>query len=271
MNAARTGMNVPQILTILVVLLGLALSAWLVYMIRQTLLPFGIAFFLSYVLMPLVDRLESRGMPRIAGVLVIYAGMVGLLGFTFVSFVPVLGRGISDFRDRVLGENAVWTCILTNPGASEVGISRADAPHPDFSVEGLPLLLSPGGQDTIRIHFAPNDAAARTGHISLVGTTGATTKEQVLGRVFVVANVWEATSGSSNDEQAAAFPVVPHQTLHSFGRLKPGVLSDLKAILATYQPTMAEHLPMLAEVDLADALNQRAKVWAREGWLRRLN
>ena len=73
MDERRTGMSVAQILRMVLLLIFLAVAGWLLYTIRGTLFPFAVAFILSYVLMPLVDRMEARGLNRMIGVLVIYA------------------------------------------------------------------------------------------------------------------------------------------------------------------------------------------------------
>jgi predicted PurR-regulated permease PerM len=267
MNASRSGMNVPQILTILLVLLMLGLAGWLLYAIRQTLLPFGIAFFLSYVLMPLVDRMESRGVPRMVGVLVIYAGTIALLVFLLATFVPVLGSGVADLRERVLGQRAVWMCAAANPGPAEVTVTRAESTDPDFGVDSLPLRLPPNGRDSVAVHFNPLDASPRVCVVDLIGTVEGEDDEQVLARLHLVGNGWglelaRARNAARGREGAARIGV--GEAVHNYGRVEPGVLNDLRDVLAAYQPVLVKHLPMFEGLDLADELNQRVKAWTTE-------
>ncbi len=84
MNASRSGMGVAQILRIVLLLVVIVLAVWLVYTIRSTLLPFGIAFVLSYLLTPLVDHMEARGLNRMVGVLIIYAATVAVFVMLFI-------------------------------------------------------------------------------------------------------------------------------------------------------------------------------------------
>lgn len=74
-------------LTFILIILGVLLGLWL---IRGVLLPFILAAIIAYVFEPSVTRLESAGLRRFGGVLVIYAVLALSIG-GFVRFlVPVL-------------------------------------------------------------------------------------------------------------------------------------------------------------------------------------
>ncbi len=62
----------------------LCVIGWLLYTIRSTLAPFFIAFVLSYLLMPLVDLLESYRVNRLAAV----AGV--LMGVFAIVVIPLI-------------------------------------------------------------------------------------------------------------------------------------------------------------------------------------
>ena len=61
------GLTVSQFLRGILVAAILVISGWVLYTIRGTLVPFGIAFGVSYLLMPVVDYLESQRVNRMAG------------------------------------------------------------------------------------------------------------------------------------------------------------------------------------------------------------
>ena len=54
------GLTVSQFLRGILVAAILVIAGWVLYTIRGTLVPFGIAFVVSYLLMPVVDYLESQ-------------------------------------------------------------------------------------------------------------------------------------------------------------------------------------------------------------------
>lgn len=263
-DAPRPGMSVPQILTILLVLILLGLAAWLVYAIRHTLLPFGIAFFLSYLLMPLVDRMEARRIPRMVAVLLIYAGGTTLLVLLLITFVPVLGSGVVDLRERVLGRRAQWSCALANPSASDARILRAEVSHRDFSVDGLPLALPAGGRDTLAVYFTSGDASPRSAQVRLMGALEGRTGERVLALLHLSGNGGHLPPDLSDRSADAVPSVVPAAAAHDFGRVPPGVLSDLQEALTGFQLAVAEYVPVLAEFDVAEELNRRVKAWSTD-------
>ena len=182
-------------------LILLALVAWLIYTIRQTLLPFGIAFVLSYILTPLVDRLEAKGLNRILGVAVIYAAMIAVIVLLSRTFVPILVSGVSNMKVRILGEKAVWPCVVVNQSEEGVRLTRVESTHPDFDVPGLPMVLGPGNADTLTIEFDPSATDARVGLLSLHGSVGLSDQDVVLGRFHLSAK------GKTDDKLIESMPI----------------------------------------------------------------
>ncbi|SVC56243.1 uncharacterized protein METZ01_LOCUS309097, partial [marine metagenome] len=54
---------------------------WVIYQIRGVLAPFGLAFVLAYVLAPVVDRMEGRGLERTWSILLVFVMVFSGLGF----------------------------------------------------------------------------------------------------------------------------------------------------------------------------------------------
>ena len=60
MEETHLDLNLSQFLRMVMTVLALVGGAWVIWQIRGTLLPFGLAFVLSYLLVPVVDYLESK-------------------------------------------------------------------------------------------------------------------------------------------------------------------------------------------------------------------
>lgn len=67
----------------LLLLLGLFL-----YLIRAAVVPFAYALVLTYLLVPLVEYLERRGLSRVAAILLVYSGTITLLAVVLLGIVP---------------------------------------------------------------------------------------------------------------------------------------------------------------------------------------
>ncbi|MES2819354.1 MAG: AI-2E family transporter [Pseudomonadota bacterium] len=74
------------------VIAGLLLLGWLLYLLLPILSPFLIAILLSYMCDPLVDRLERRGLSRTWGVVLVFTLFSLLMLMLLLVLVPMLGR-----------------------------------------------------------------------------------------------------------------------------------------------------------------------------------
>lgn len=84
------------VVAVIAIIVGL-----LMYGLGSLLLPFVIACFVAYVLLPLVERLERRGLTRKAAVVALYGGFAIVLAGTLVLIVPVVGRELSVLRQKL--------------------------------------------------------------------------------------------------------------------------------------------------------------------------
>jgi predicted PurR-regulated permease PerM len=73
------------------------LLAWLLWTARGALPAFFIGLALAFVLDPIVTTLQRRGLPRWAGVLVCYAGLVALAWALAAFAIPPIARQARDF------------------------------------------------------------------------------------------------------------------------------------------------------------------------------
>lgn len=68
---------------------GAGALAWLLYAVREVLLPFGAALFLVYVTEPLISLMERRQVPRLVAILVVYSVLLGLAWVGVVYLWPM--------------------------------------------------------------------------------------------------------------------------------------------------------------------------------------
>ena len=100
----------------LILLVLLALAAWAVWLVRDVLPPFLIALALAWLLDPLLDRMQRRGVPRWVALALTFAGFLALFAAAVLFVVPRAAAqagellGNLDGYLRRLGEAVdVWT------------------------------------------------------------------------------------------------------------------------------------------------------------------
>ncbi|MCP5143836.1 MAG: AI-2E family transporter [Gammaproteobacteria bacterium] len=83
------------------VLAGIVLTGWLIFLLRPVLMPFMVAALLAYLGDPLVDRLELRKLSRTTSVLVVFIAMffIGLL--MLLVMIPVMEQQIVTLVNSV--------------------------------------------------------------------------------------------------------------------------------------------------------------------------
>ena len=81
----------------LVVLVGIGLVGLLLYALRGALTPVFFAFLIAYMLDPVVDRFEARGLPRAVGIAVMLTAVLGAIALFLVLAVPGIAADISAF------------------------------------------------------------------------------------------------------------------------------------------------------------------------------
>lgn len=80
---------------------GLVLTGYLIYLLQPILMPFLVAAALAYFGDPLVDRLERVGLNRTLAVSVVFVGLTLLLLLLLLLVLPPLGRQFQDLYYRL--------------------------------------------------------------------------------------------------------------------------------------------------------------------------
>ena len=90
-------------LRVLWMLLALALTGVLLYLLAPVLTPFLVAALLAYIFSPFITRLEGWRIPRILGVLLLFVLLSGLLTLFMLWLVPRVQLEISPFACKLAG------------------------------------------------------------------------------------------------------------------------------------------------------------------------
>ncbi len=93
-----------------VVLAALVAVGAVIYALRFLLVPVALAFLLRYCLLPLVDLLEDRGLPRWASVLVCFGGLLGAVVGVAMAIWPSLSSWLSE--SPAPGERSIFEVQL---------------------------------------------------------------------------------------------------------------------------------------------------------------
>ncbi len=263
------GLGTAQILRIVIFLGLIIVAVWLLYTIRSTLVPFFIAFVLSYFLMPVVDFLESHRLNRLIAVVVVLLAVFAIVVIPLIVVAPMIVRGTEDMVKSIIGEQGTWYCVVENTGDDVVKIDRFESELEDFKVDGLPLELTPGGKDaesaapqanpkvvggrdTLRVVFSPQADELRQASLRLYGSSGSRKDSIVLtlrGNMEDVSSV----SDTMASVQFGTSKILISATKHAFGKYKPSSLMALKSVyetsflpwLQSAQTYLEEILPML--------------------------
>jgi predicted PurR-regulated permease PerM len=124
------------------------LAVFLLWLLRDALLPFVAAFVLAYLLHPLATRIERRGAPRGLAAALVLGAFVAVVALLLMIAAPPLARQAAGLIERLpeyaarlqamLGEISVWLSSRA-PGLGRIGL----APPPG---EGPPQFGNLAGQ-----------------------------------------------------------------------------------------------------------------------------
>lgn len=181
------------------VLAGLGLLGLAVYALRDTLTPILCALGIAYLLDPLVDRFEQRGIPRSLGIVILLALTLGGVALVALLIVPGVVREVIAFSQE-LPQHFERLRAVAEPWLTSHGV---EVPH---SFEELRQLIQPAADKTGSGEIATR-AATVLGTIGEWIWGGTSSIIAVIGTVLIV-------------------PVFAFYLLHDFDRMTLG-LRDL--------------------------------------------
>ena len=92
---------------------GLALFLWILYLLKPVVIPFIIAFFIAYLFSPLVDRLQKIGLPRWFSIGTVFIGIGVAVTMAFWYIVPLIWKQLVIARDSIpVGINWINSTFL---------------------------------------------------------------------------------------------------------------------------------------------------------------
>ncbi|RYD03486.1 hypothetical protein N752_18940 [Desulforamulus aquiferis] len=83
------------------ILVMFGLVTYFLYLIRGLFLPFALAIVLVYLLNPLVDRMETRGTPRVAAILILYLGVIIIVTSLLMYGVPRMVNQLESLVETI--------------------------------------------------------------------------------------------------------------------------------------------------------------------------
>jgi predicted PurR-regulated permease PerM len=94
---------------------ALLLFVLVLWLLSEILLPFVAGLAVAYLLTPLTDRLERRGVNRLAAALLIITVVVLALIYLILLVAPILSSQLSSFIESVPGYVTKLQALLSDP------------------------------------------------------------------------------------------------------------------------------------------------------------
>jgi predicted PurR-regulated permease PerM len=114
--------NEPWFPRWMLALAGVLLVGVLLYELRGVLTPIFFAFLIAYMLDPLIDKFEERGIPRSVGIAVMLTLVLGVLSLVLLLALPGVVRDVRAFIDELPGTIEAMILRIT-PWLSEMGVN----------------------------------------------------------------------------------------------------------------------------------------------------
>ena len=217
-------------------LVAVAVAGWFLYEIRGILAPFVFAFVLAYVLYPIIDWLERKGLGRVWSTLLVFA-------LVFAG----LGLGAFKVGDKLTGETVDRVFTIANTGDKLLiiqGIAWEDDSREQPFVlreeHRWPLEVAPMEELAVRLRFVPKDHAPAANALLIAYSQG---KDEHNQRISVHGN-----SGVVARSQAVGQfgSVVFSRADIGFGKADPNVLVEIGDRILTETSGRASSIePML--------------------------
>ena len=248
-----------------VLLVGAGLTlVWIVYTLQGILAPFVLAFVLSYVLTPLVDRMEGRGLGRTWSILVIFLIAFSFLVIGLFTLGNKLVNEMVHLTEEFLRKESVEKRIVlfNERGGTPVVIQgkwtwqSSGQPFSLISPKKLLFELQPGESDTLKFQFAPADVKSHSGRMEL------TRRDAKSRKILTFRGNKSPPDPKSNDydgfiragERTEWDGVTLSSRLADFGDAGPNIITRISAKAKELEPLIQQYLT--TETDLASLIKE---------------
>ncbi len=96
-NSVNIQISNIMLIKLLIFVAGLAV----LYIIRDIIILLFISIVLASAIEPLVSALHRRAIPRVAGALIIYIGLIGVMVLTFILLVPAVANEVAELAHEL--------------------------------------------------------------------------------------------------------------------------------------------------------------------------
>ena len=217
-------------------LVAIAIAGWFLYEIRGILTPFVFAFVLAYILYPIIDWMERRGLGRVWSTLLVFS-------LVFAG----LGLGAFKVGDKLTGETVDRVFTIANTGDKLLIIQgmawEDDSWEQPFVLREehrWPLGIAPKEKLAVHLRFVPKDHSPTANALLIAYSQG---KDEYSQRISVHGNSG-VVAGSQAAGQSDA--VVFSRADIGFGKADPNVLVEIGDRILTETSARASSIePML--------------------------
>ena len=247
-----------QRLKTILVIVAIVVAAWFVFSIRGILSPFVIAFVLAYVMTPLVDRMEGRGLNRTWSILCIFVLTLTLLALGVITAGKKLADEIVDLSVEFLRPESVEHQIdIANQSANTVALnmkwesdSWGENPFSVIEPREFPFEIAPGDSVALVTRFAPAATGEAFGHFRLYN---ADTREHKF--IKLRGNVPANDSWRDEIAQSVALSgLILSAGGNDFGNAGPNVITRISARAKDLEPLIQPYLG--AETDISSQVKK---------------
>ena len=236
------------------IVIGLVVAVaalWFIYEIRGILAPFGLAFVLAYVLAPIVDRMEGRGLGRTWSILLVFFMAFTGLGFGAFKAGDKLTGEMVELTDGFMRREKVdKTFVIANNSQDPLVIERMswqdaadDQPFKLVNIRHWPVEVESGAQLEVQLRFAPpNHAPSENMLLVHYGQGGSSHTHRI--RVDGNGGIEAIKAGRQADTggELGILPVVFTHSNITFGNAGPNVLTKVSAQASEIQPLLQPYL-----------------------------
>lgn len=97
----KVSLSIDSVVKATIAILGVIALAYLLFFIKQIIIIFLVALFLSAAFNPGVDKLSKYYIPRGLGIIIMYIMVLGIITIIFTSLVPIIANQVSDLAVQV--------------------------------------------------------------------------------------------------------------------------------------------------------------------------